>query len=99
MEKMRDTTVLIRAHGEPPYTYSVAKQNNITLIDCTCPVVLKLQEKIRNTYLEIKDSGEKGQIVIFGKEGHAEVNGLVGQVNGDAIIVDVVQWNTYLVFL
>lgn len=95
MEKMKDTTVLIRAHGEPPYTYSIAKQNNITLIDCTCPVVLKLQEKIRNTYLDIKNNGSKGQIVIFGKEGHAEVNGLVGQVNGDAIIVDVVHPSSF----
>ena len=89
MEGMRDTTVLIRAHGEPPQTYAIAKKNNITLIDCTCPVVLKLQEKIRNTYTSIKEGDGMGQIVIFGKEGHAEVNGLVGQVNGDAVIVDV----------
>ncbi len=92
MRKMRDTTVLIRAHGEPPQTYEVARQNNIKLIDCTCPVVLKLQEKIRNTYSEIRQNRDNpcGQIVIFGKEGHAEVNGLVGQVNGDAVIVDVI---------
>lgn len=83
MKNLRDTTVLIRAHGEPPATYALAKENNINLIDCTCPVVVKLQERIRNTY-----NSNPGQIVIFGKLGHAEVNGLVGQVNGDAIVVD-----------
>lgn len=86
MKNLHDTTVLIRAHGEPPQTYAVAKSNNINLIDCTCPVVLKLQERIRNTYEE-----HNGQIVIFGKIGHAEVNGLVGQTNGDAIVVDSVE--------
>lgn len=96
MKQMRNQSVLIRAHGEPPETYRIAKENNIHLIDCTCPVVLKLQEKIRNTYATIRQPGsslpseKQGQIVIFGKEGHAEVNGLVGQVNGDAIIVDVI---------
>ncbi|MBR7157727.1 MAG: 4-hydroxy-3-methylbut-2-enyl diphosphate reductase [Bacteroidales bacterium] len=91
MRSMKDTTVLIRAHGEPPQTYSIAKENNIRLIDCTCPVVLKLQERIRETYRSINETPELkgGRIVIFGKEGHAEVNGLVGQVNGDAIITDV----------
>lgn len=83
MKQLRDATVLIRAHGEPPRTYAIAKENNITLIDCTCPVVLKLQARIRETYAK-----HNGQIVIFGKIGHAEVNGLVGQVNGDAIVVD-----------
>lgn len=86
MRKLKDTTVLIRAHGEPPETYKVAKERNIKLIDCTCPVVLKLQENIRKTYAEI--SPGRGQIVIFGKNGHAEVNGLVGQVDGNASIVD-----------
>ncbi len=86
MKNLHDTTVLIRAHGEPPLTYEVAGKNNINLIDCTCPVVLKLQDRIRNTYAE-----HKGQIVIFGKIGHAEVNGLVGQVNGDAIVVDSIE--------
>lgn len=93
MRQMKDTTVLIRAHGEPPDTYNIAAKNNIKLIDCTCPVVLKLQEKIRETYKALKLSSnpleKEGQIVIFGKEGHAEVNGLSGQANGDAIIVDV----------
>lgn len=93
MNQMNDTTVLIRAHGEPPRTYAIAKENNIKLIDCTCPVVLKLQERIRDTYNSTKGmSGnlKGGQIVIFGKEGHAEVNGLVGQVNSDAVITDVI---------
>jgi len=95
MKKMSDTTVLIRAHGEPPQTYRIAQEKNIRLIDCTCPVVLKLQERIKKTYDQINSAdgdGELsgGQIVIFGKEGHAEVNGLVGQVNGDAVITDVI---------
>ena len=84
MEELTDTTVLIRAHGEPPQTYQLARENNISLIDCTCPVVLKLQERIRETYAKYPQH----QIVIFGKIGHAEVNGLVGQVNGDATVVD-----------
>jgi 4-hydroxy-3-methylbut-2-enyl diphosphate reductase len=83
MKSLSDTTVLIRAHGEPPATYKLAEKNNISLIDCTCPVVLKLQDRIRETYNKVG-----GQIVIFGKTGHAEVNGLVGQTNGDAIVVD-----------
>jgi len=83
MANLKNTTVLIRAHGEPPCTYALAKENNIELIDCTCPVVLKLQARIRETYAK-----GAGQIVIFGKIGHAEVNGLVGQTNGDAIVVD-----------
>ncbi len=86
MKNLSDTTVLIRAHGEPPRTYEIARENNISLIDCTCPVVLKLQARIRETY-----ASHNGQIVIFGKIGHAEVNGLVGQANGDAIVVDGVQ--------
>lgn len=84
MEQLSDTTVLIRAHGEPPATYLAAQQRSITLIDCTCPVVLKLQERIKQTY-----KNREGAIVIFGKAGHAEVNGLIGQVNGDAVIVDI----------
>lgn len=83
MRELHGSTVLIRAHGEPPATYETAKENNIKLIDCTCPVVLKLQERIRESYR----SGV--QIVIFGKEGHAEVNGLVGQTEGNAIVVDL----------
>lgn len=83
MQDLHNSTVLIRAHGEPPATYELAKRNDITLIDCTCPVVLKLQKRIKDTY-----SKGEGQIVIFGKIGHAEVNGLVGQVGGDAVVVD-----------
>ena len=83
MKELSDTTVLIRAHGEPPATYRIAQENNIELIDCTCPVVLKLQDRIRETYKK-----HNGQIVIFGKIGHAEVNGLVGQTEGTAIVVD-----------
>lgn len=82
LEQLSDTTVLIRAHGEPPTTYKIAERQNIKLIDCTCPVVLKLQERIRDKY-------NKGQIVIFGKKGHAEVNGLIGQVDNNATIVDI----------
>jgi len=83
---LRDATVLIRAHGEPPATYKTAAANNLTLIDCTCPVVLKIQRDISASYNRIKFSS--GQIVIFGKRGHAEVNGLVGQTDGSAIVVE-----------
>ena len=89
MRNMNGGTVLIRAHGEPPSTYILARERGITLIDCTCPVVLKLQERIRNTYKEILQNGNRGQIVIFGKENHAEVNGLVGQVESNAIVTDI----------
>ena len=83
--QLKNCTVMIRAHGEPPETYRIARENNITLIDASCPVVLKLQNKIRKGYeLSLQ---EKGQIVITGKEGHAEVNGLVGQTLGNAIII------------
>lgn len=84
--KLSNTKVLIRAHGEPPETYRTAIENNIELIDASCPVVLKLQNRIRNGLEHIGD----GQIVVYGKEGHAEVNGLVGQTNGSAIIVESV---------
>ena len=89
MRNMNGGTVLIRAHGEPPSTSILARERGITLIDCTCPVVLKLQERIRNTYKEILQNGNRGQIVIFGKENHAEVNGLVGQVESNAIVTDI----------
>ena len=83
--KLKNCKVLIRAHGEPPETYKTAKLNNIELIDASCSVVLKLQERIRKSYLELVDGG---QILIFGKEGHAEVNGLVGQTEGKAIVIN-----------
>lgn len=76
--------VLFRAHGEPPATYDYANKSGIRVIDATCPVVLKLQQKIRNAFIEHPDS----QIVIYGKNGHAEVNGLVGQTDGKAIVVE-----------
>jgi len=83
---MKDATVLLRAHGEPPTTYQSAKENNIRLIDATCPVVLKLQQRIR-TRFEL-DKEQTTQVVIYGKKGHAEVNGLVGQTKGRAIVIE-----------
>jgi 4-hydroxy-3-methylbut-2-en-1-yl diphosphate reductase len=85
LEDLHDCKVLIRAHGEPPSTYQTAIKNNIELIDASCPVVLKLQHRIREGYENIQDNN--GQIVIYGIEGHAEVNGLKGQTNNEAIIV------------
>jgi 4-hydroxy-3-methylbut-2-enyl diphosphate reductase len=78
--------MLIRAHGEPPETYIVAKNADIEIIDCTCPVVIKLQERIKRAYEEAKQCN--GIIVIFGKKRHAEVNGLVGQTEGNAIVIE-----------
>lgn len=86
LAELHDVKVLLRAHGEPPSTYETAKKNNITLIDASCPVVLKLQSRVKNAYEA--PSEEDMQIVIYGERGHAEVNGLVGQVNGNAIIVE-----------
>ena len=85
LEELKDCKVLIRAHGEPPETYHTAIKNNIQLLDASCPVVLKLQHNIKEGYEEIKKID--GQIIIFGKEGHAEVQGLLGQTDGKAIIV------------
>ncbi|MBU0486480.1 MAG: 4-hydroxy-3-methylbut-2-enyl diphosphate reductase [Bacteroidetes bacterium] len=85
-KSLKNCKVLIRAHGEPPGTYRIAVENNIQLIDASCPVVLKLQARIRKGSEDSDKIG--GQIVIFGKEGHAEVNGLVGQTGGRAIIVE-----------
>jgi 4-hydroxy-3-methylbut-2-enyl diphosphate reductase len=82
---LHNCKVLIRAHGEPPETYEIAKQNNIEIIDASCPVVLKLQSRIRKGFEE-KQHPET-QVVIYGKQGHAEVVGLVGQVGGNAIVV------------
>ena len=81
-------TVLIRAHGEPPATYAGARDRGLTLIDCTCPVVLKLQQHIREAYVRLHEDGLRGTLLIFGKIGHAEVLGLLGQVHGDAIVVE-----------
>jgi 4-hydroxy-3-methylbut-2-enyl diphosphate reductase len=85
LKTLHDCKVLIRAHGEPPETYQTAIQNNIELIDASCPVVLKLQNRVRNSFEEVNKSD--AQIVIYGETGHAEVNGLVGQTGGEAIIV------------
>lgn len=83
---LRGSTVLIRAHGEPPSTYRLAEASGVSLIDCTCPVVLALQKKIAAKYRELSSAG--GQVIIFGKRGHAEVNGLVGQTDGHAVVVE-----------
>lgn len=79
-------TLLIRAHGEPPETYQTAGRLGFNVIDCTCPVVLNLQKSIREAYARLKP--ENGKLLIFGKIGHAEVLGLVGQVGGDAVVFE-----------
>ena len=79
-------SLLIRAHGEPPSTYTKAEELGLEVIDCTCPVVLNLQKSIREAYARVNAAG--GQIVIFGKVGHAEVLGLLGQVDGDAVVIE-----------
>lgn len=84
-KKLRNSKVLIRAHGEPPETYKIAEKNNITIIEATCPIVKKLQSRIKDSWQSIRE--KKGQIVIFGKEGHAEVVGLLGQINNEGILV------------
>ena len=84
--QLKDCKVLIRAHGEPPETYEHAEKNNIELIDATCPVVLTLQEKVKGSYE--KSKAQDGQIVIFGKKGHAEVIGLDGQIDNKAIVLE-----------
>jgi 4-hydroxy-3-methylbut-2-enyl diphosphate reductase len=85
LNSLSNCKVLIRAHGEPPETYRIAAENNIELIDASCPVVLKLQHRVREGYAEYEQSD--GQVVIYGKQGHAEVNGLLGQTGGNAIVV------------
>lgn len=84
--RLKNEKVLLRAHGEPPSTYEKAKENGLDIIDATCPVVLHLQERIKKEYNS--ENGRKKQIVIFGKNGHAEVLGLVGQTNGNAIVIE-----------
>ena len=86
--QLHDATVLLRAHGEPPTTYELAQKNNITIIDATCPVVLALQKRIKTKFSTIDDNSRTTDIVIFGKNGHAEVLGLVGQTNGKAIVIE-----------
>ena len=87
LRQLKNVKVLLRAHGEPPETYEIAKQNNIEIIDATCPVVLQLQRRINKSYNEC-DGDERPQIVIYGKRGHAEVNGLVGQTQGNALVIE-----------
>ena len=84
MRELHHVKVLLRAHGEPPETYELARRNNIEIIDATCPVVLKLQKRIKEQY----DANLQSQIVIFGKKGHAEVLGLVGQTQSSAIVIE-----------
>lgn len=84
--RLHNVKVLLRAHGEPPETYAIARRNNIEIIDATCPVVLRLQKKIKQEYTQ--ESNEDKQIVIYGKNGHAEVLGLVGQTTGKAIVIE-----------
>jgi 4-hydroxy-3-methylbut-2-enyl diphosphate reductase len=84
LSKLTNTKVLLRAHGEPPATYKVAAANNVEILDATCPVVLALQKRILKAWTE----NPKAQIVIYGKKGHAEVNGLVGQTQGEAIVIE-----------
>lgn len=83
--QLQHSKVLLRAHGEPPETYNIAKENGIEIIDATCPVVLRLQKRIKEIFLK---EGKNSQIVIYGKNGHAEVLGLVGQTNGHAIVIE-----------
>lgn len=90
LKQLHDAKVLLRAHGEPPETYALARKNNIEIIDATCPVVLQLQRRIKKQYNSKDDEQEtkgKKQIVIFGKPGHAEVLGLVGQTENNAIVI------------
>lgn len=86
LRELRNAKVLLRAHGEPPETYRIARENNIEIIDATCPVVLQLQRKIKGSYDTRTTTND--QILIYGKVGHAEVNGLVGQTNGEAIVLE-----------
>lgn len=88
--KLKNVKVLLRAHGEPPETYRIAAENNIEIIDATCPVVLRLQKRIKQEYTAKEPEKDK-QIVIYGKNGHAEVLGLVGQTNGEAIVIEKIQ--------
>ncbi len=85
-KQLHNAKVLLRAHGEPPETYLTAQANNIEIIDATCPVVLRLQKRIKQEFL--KEDNDEKQIVIYGKNGHAEVLGLVGQTTGQAIVIE-----------
>ena len=88
LEQLHDVKVLLRAHGEPPETYETARRNRIEIIDATCPVVLKLQQRINATFNGVEEGRPAPQIVIYGKRGHAEVLGLVGQTQGQATVIE-----------
>ena len=88
LEHLHNVTVLLRAHGEPPETYATARRNGITIIDATCPVVLQLQRRINKSFNDPAAGERHPQIVIYGKRGHAEVNGLVGQTAGTALVIE-----------
>lgn len=94
LSQLHDVKVQLRAHGEPPATYATAERNHIEIIDATCPVVLQLQRRIKRQY----DDNPQAQIVIFGKNGHAEVLGLVGQTDGNAIVVENLDDASHLCF-
>ncbi len=89
MEQLHNVKVLLRAHGEPPSTYAMAQRNSIEIIDATCPVVLRLQQRIKEAF-DSPVNGCRKQIVIYGQRGHAEVLGLVGQTEGTAIVVETI---------
>jgi 4-hydroxy-3-methylbut-2-en-1-yl diphosphate reductase len=84
--KLKNCKALIRAHGEPPETYEIAKKNNITIIEATCPIVKRLQSRIKETWLKARKNND--QVIIFGKAGHAEVVGLLGQTTNEAILIN-----------
>ncbi len=86
LNKLKSNKIFIRAHGEPPETYEKAKEKKLTIVDATCPVVLKLQKRIKKSWVYLKQ--RKGQLVIYGKKGHAEVIGLMGQTNNEAFIIE-----------
>lgn len=91
LQSLKDVKVLLRAHGEPPSTYDIARRNRIQIIDATCPVVLKLQKRIKAAYDATKGEPDAPLILIYGKCGHAEVNGLVGQTGGEAVVIQSVE--------
>lgn len=88
LDTLQNVRVLLRAHGEPPATYAKAAQRNIKIVDATCPVVLKLQQRIKKDYEDARNANHDLQIVIYGQPGHAEVNGLVGQTESTAIVIE-----------
>lgn len=88
LPKLRNAKVLLRAHGEPPSTYATARANGVTIVDATCPVVLKLQQRIKASWEDPANRAQGMQLVIYGKRGHAEVNGLVGQTGGQAVVIE-----------